>query len=97
MSVSEYHQDHKGCFDLFSSRRLSTLSPCDGVHSLFRCIQASANNKCTAVHTEEYLSMHSCVYLSIFAGTGQVELYKSSTSNDFVNLSQVFLWNNNGK
>lgn len=52
MGVSEYNQDHKGCFDLFSSRRLSTLSPFDDVRSLFRCMKASANNKYTAVHTE---------------------------------------------
>lgn len=79
MGVSEYNQDHKGCFDLFSSRRLSTLSPCDSVHSLFRCIQASANNNYVAVRIEYYLSMHRYVYLSVFAGTEQVELYKRLT------------------
>lgn len=52
MGVSEYNQDHEGCFDVFSSGRLSTLSSCDGVHSLFRCIQASANSKYIAVHIE---------------------------------------------
>lgn len=44
-------QESKGCFDLFSSRRLSTLSACDGVHFLLRCIQESVNNKYIAVHT----------------------------------------------